>query len=252
MIASAVTPDHPQADQAAHHLLRARARTRADQGVAFGLGASVGLFHDFAYNKCALMCRDVLDAMALLDADHPEQRTVMLRLASALGRDGNMKDASDMFMSLSRMRNDSAAPSLQELDVEALRESYSLISARFHSVVDTLYETLFSGHPEAKALFVRKPMEKQLKMLADTFTSVIDQLENTPWLEQVLSELGVRHRHYGVTDEMYDWVADALFSALRDELGEHWTPRLEEVWRTAYYNISAMMIEAARAAEDAR
>jgi hemoglobin-like flavoprotein len=155
-------------------------------------------------------------------------------------------------MSLSRMRSDGAAPSLHELDIEALRESYSVISGRFHSVVDALYDNLFSSHPEAKVLFVRKPMEKQLKMLADTFTSVIDRMENTPWLEGVLSELGVRHRHYGVTDEMYDWVADALFSALRDELGEHWTSRLEEVWRNAYYHISAIMIEAARAAEDAR
>ena len=163
-----------------------------------------------------------------------------------------MKGASDVFMSLSRLRNDSEAPSLQELDVEALRESYSVISSRFPSVVDALYENLFGQHPEARALFVRKPLEKQSKMLADTLTSVIDQLENTPWLEQVLTQLGVKHRHYGVTDEMYDWVADALFSALQNELGEHWTPRLEEVWRTAYYNISAMMIEAARAAEDAR
>jgi len=252
MIASEMTPGHPQAHQAAYHLLRARAKTRADRGVTFGLGASAALFHDFAYNKCAAMCRDVLDAMALLDADHPEQRIVMLRLGSALGRDGNMKDASEVFMSLSRMRSEGAAPSLHELDIEALRESYSVISGRFHSVVDALYDNLFSGHPEAKVLFVRKPMEKQLKMLADTFTSVIDRMENTPWLEGVLAELGVRHRHYGVTDEMYDWVADALFSALRDELGEHWTPRLEEVWRTAYYHISAMMIEAARAAEDAR
>jgi len=252
MTASEMTPDHPQADQAAYHLLRARAKTRADQGVAFGLGASAALFHNFAYNKCAAMCRDVLDAMALLDADHPEHRTVMLRLGSALGRDGNMKDASEVFMILSRMRSDGAAPSLQELDIEALRESYSVISVRFHSVVDALYDNLFSGHPEAKALFVRKPMEKQLKMLADTFTSVIDRMENTPWLERVLSELGVKHRHYGVTDEMYDWVADALFAALQEKLGDHWTPRLEEVWRTAYYHISAIMIEAARAAEDAR
>jgi len=119
-------------------------------------------------------------------------------------------------------------------------------------VVDALYENLFSQHPETKALFVRKPMEKQAKMLADTFTSVLDQMENTPWLEKVLSELGVKHRHFGVTDEMYDWVADALFSALRENLGNHWTPRLEEVWRTAYFNICAFMIEAARAAEDAR
>ena len=252
MIASAVTPDHPQAHQAAHHLLRARAQVRAEEGVAYGLGASAALFGDFAYNKCAEMCRDVLDAMALLDADHPEQRTVMLRLASALGRDGHMAAASEVFQSLSQLPNNRAAPSLQQLDLQALRESYSVISGQFDVVVDALYDNLFLQHPETKSLFVHKPMESQMKMLADTFTSVIDQMENTPWLEKVLSELGVKHRYFGVTDEMYDWVAEALFSALRDKLGQDWTPRLEEVWRTAYFNIAAFMIEAARAAEDAR
>ncbi|MDF2697744.1 MAG: putative hemeoglobin, partial [Labilithrix sp.] len=51
-----------------------------------------------------------------------------------------------------------------------------------------------------------------------------------------------------VTDEMYDWVGDALLATLAEVAGDAWTPRVAEAWQDAYAAISGLMMEGARRA----
>jgi hemoglobin-like flavoprotein len=50
------------------------------------------------------------------------------------------------------------------------------------------------------------------------------------------------HKAYGVTDEMYDWVGQALLTALTEACGEAWTPAAEESWAEAYRAIVATIL----------
>jgi hemoglobin-like flavoprotein len=78
-------------------------------------------------------------------------------------------------------------------------------------------------------------------MLAEALVAVMDHLEDAPWLEQTLRALGERHRGYGVTRPMYDWVGDALVTALAESNGPEWSPAVRAQWIEAYGAIVAMM-----------
>ena len=63
-----------------------------------------------------------------------------------------------------------------------------------------------------------------------------------------LRMLGERHGRYGVRDEHYDTVAEALIWTLQKGLGEAFTPEVKQAWVAAYGVLSGTMKEAARAA----
>jgi hemoglobin-like flavoprotein len=84
-------------------------------------------------------------------------------------------------------------------------------------------------------------MAKQEKMLAAGLAAVVDHLDQSAWLLNTLEGLGERHARYGVTDEMYDWVGEALLSALAEAAGPAWTEPLKAAWSEAYAFIAATM-----------
>jgi len=58
--------------------------------------------------------------------------------------------------------------------------------------------------------------------------------------------LGERHGRYGVRDEHYDTVAEALLWTLHKGLGAAFTPEVREAWVAAYGVLAGTMKEAAR------
>jgi nitric oxide dioxygenase len=55
------------------------------------------------------------------------------------------------------------------------------------------------------------------------------------------------HGGYGVEAQDYDVVEQALLWALEEELGPAFRRDLKAAWSAAYWTISSMMIDAARA-----
>jgi hemoglobin-like flavoprotein len=133
------------------------------------------------------------------------------------------------------------------LDVEALRESFSLVVERAPDVTRRFYAILFERYPRVRPMFGAST-QKQEEMLTRALVAVIDHLEDGPWLADTLKAMGARHVGYGVRDEMYEWVGDALVRALSEVSGEQWTPRVAKAWTEAYAAIAGLMIEGARAA----
>jgi hemoglobin-like flavoprotein len=62
----------------------------------------------------------------------------------------------------------------------------------------------------------------------------------------VVQDLGRRHVRYGVTDDHYAKVADALLWTLGQGLGDGFTPAVREAW-TATYTVLADTMKAAAA-----
>ncbi len=129
------------------------------------------------------------------------------------------------------------------LDVDLLRSSFELVLTRQPDVTHVFYNELFSRHPEAKQLFARNAPGAQEKMLADALVAVIDHLEDAPWLETTLAQLGAKHAEYGITTEMYGWVGESLLATFAEVAGSDWSPRLEAAWTDAYGAVCSLMLQ---------
>jgi hemoglobin-like flavoprotein len=127
------------------------------------------------------------------------------------------------------------------LNVPMLRASLNLVLEREPNMTARFYDILFARHPEARQMFERNSREKQAKMLAAALIAVMDHLDDAPWLEATLSALGERHRGYGVRDEMYPWVGDALIAAIAAISGDDWTSEIEREWIEAFGVIVTLM-----------
>jgi hemoglobin-like flavoprotein len=128
------------------------------------------------------------------------------------------------------------------LQVNLLRTSFDLVIARQPNLTRVFYEILFARHPEARQLFFRKTIAVQEQMLAETLDAALEHLEEQEWLASRLAEMGARHAEYGVSAEMYGWVAEALLATLARIAGDDWTPALEAAWGDALTAIETLML----------
>lgn len=126
------------------------------------------------------------------------------------------------------------------LDPTILRSSFELVIDRRPDLTIRFYEILFAKYPDLEPMF-RRDRTAQAKMLAGAIAAVLDHLEDAPWLQRTLGDLGAKHVEYGVTDAMYGMVGDALLATLAEVAAEAWTPAVEAQWKMAYGAIASMM-----------
>ena len=128
------------------------------------------------------------------------------------------------------------------LNVSLLRSSFDLVVSRQPQITPRFYEILFSRYPQVRPLFGRNSQAQQQEMLQSALMAVIEHLEDASWLSQTLGAMGAKHVDYGVKDEMYAWVGDALLSTLAEVAGKEWTPELAAAWTEAYGAITSLML----------
>jgi hemoglobin-like flavoprotein len=128
-----------------------------------------------------------------------------------------------------------------QLDPELLRDSVDLVMTRSPELTLGFYEVLFERHPQLAPMFRRNQRGVQERMLAEAIAAVLDHLDDAAWLEDKLGALGRRHVEYGVTEEMYEQVGDALLVTLARAAGDAWTPAHRDQWALAYGAIASMM-----------
>jgi hemoglobin-like flavoprotein len=106
------------------------------------------------------------------------------------------------------------------------------------------YERLFTIAPETRALF-KSDINAQSRKLMDTLALAIGMLRNMPTLVATLEALAQRHVKYGVRDEHYDKVGEALLWTLEQGLGPAFTPQAREAWTALYAAVARIMRKAA-------
>jgi|SRR6188768_3747398 len=132
------------------------------------------------------------------------------------------------------------------LNVKLLRNSFDLVVERAPNLTHRFYELLFERYPQTRHMFPEGRRSRQEGMLTEALVAVMDHLEDAPWLTQTLHGLGAKHVDYGVTDEMYGWVGDALLRTLAETCANDWNPELEAAWAGAFGAIAGLMQEGAR------
>lgn len=126
------------------------------------------------------------------------------------------------------------------LDPAILRSSFEIVIDRRPDLTMRFYEILFEKYPQLQRMFSRD-RAAQSKMLAGALSAVLDHLEDAPWLVETLGNLGAKHVAYGVTDDMYNMVGDALLATLAEAAGDDWTPVVCAQWTEAFGAIASMM-----------
>ncbi|WP_424808273.1 globin domain-containing protein [Rhodococcus sp. 27YEA15] len=133
--------------------------------------------------------------------------------------------------------------------ISLVRSSFKAVAAVSDGperLARSFYSILFACSPETREFFPAA-MDVQRDRLVAAIAYVVDRLDETDAILEYLAQLGRDHRKYGVTDEHYTAVGNALISALEDFGAELWTEELDSAWRDALAVISAAMMDAANA-----
>lgn len=87
----------------------------------------------------------------------------------------------------------------------------------------------------------KRDMEEQGRMLMQVIGVAVASLNRLETLVPVLRDLGRRHGDYGVRDEHYHTVAEALLWTLQTGLGDKFTPEVRDAWVAVYGVLAGTM-----------
>lgn len=106
------------------------------------------------------------------------------------------------------------------------------------------YAKLFELEPSLRNLFPGD-MAGQGQKLMQVMDVTVNGLHRLARIVPAVQALGRRHVGYGVTDQHYDLVAEALLWTLAKGLDTEFTQEVEEAWTDAYNLLATTMREAA-------
>jgi len=131
-------------------------------------------------------------------------------------------------------------------------EQIQLVRLSFVKVMDIkaaagrlFYQRLFAIAPEVQPMF-KSDIGAQADKLMETLGVAISALKNPTALAPILTQLARRHSGYGVRDEHYDKVGEALLWTLEQGLGDAFTPEVKKAWADLYTHVASMMKQVAR------
>jgi len=129
--------------------------------------------------------------------------------------------------------------------VETIRASWVQVEPISDEVASLFYGRLFDLDPMIRRVFRWTDMVQHKKILMQTLAVVVRGLDRFEELVPAIEALGRRHATYGAREAQYDTVGEALLWALREGLGDAFTPDVREAWAEAYYTLASVMIGAA-------
>src|SRR5262245_46791769 len=137
---------------------------------------------------------------------------------------------------------------LTENQKKLVRSSITRAERMSEVVGLTFYKRLFELDPKLRPLFQHNIQEQSKKLMA-TLKMVVDGLDYSQELVASIRSLGRRHVQYGVKDQHYDTVGEALLWALEKGLGPEFPPGARNAWLIVYTWLAATMKEAAAEAQ---
>ncbi|QDV62901.1 globin family protein [Crateriforma conspicua] len=128
--------------------------------------------------------------------------------------------------------------------IELVQSSWEQVKPISEQAAELFYGKLFDLDPSLKPLF-KGDMKEQGKKLMATLSLAVASLTKLESLLPALKDLGRRHVQYGVPDESYQTVGQALLWTLEQGLGEAFTADVKEAWTETYVTLSTVMLDAA-------
>jgi len=131
--------------------------------------------------------------------------------------------------------------------VTLVKETWAEVVPISVQAADLFYGKLFELNPGYRTLFTGD-MKKQGKMLMSMLNTAVTSLDRLEEIVPAVRALGERHVGYGVKEDDYNTVAEALLWTLGQGLGDGFTDEVKEAWTVTYMTLANVMIDAAREA----
>ena len=128
--------------------------------------------------------------------------------------------------------------------IELVRSSCRKMLPVSEQVAQAFYSRLFERYPEVRPLF-KGDMAEQGDKLMSLINIAVNGLDLLDSLAPPLQELGARHMAYGVKDEDYAKVIEALLWAISHQLQADFTSEVERAWRDTLNTLTSIMLEGA-------
>jgi hemoglobin-like flavoprotein len=128
---------------------------------------------------------------------------------------------------------------------QIVKLSFAQVMRNKDQVGMMFYDRLFEIAPEVRPLF-KGDIAGQSRKLMDTLALAVGMLRDMPTLVMTLQGLARRHVGYGVRDEHYDKVGEALLWTLEQGLGDAFTPQVRGAWAALYTTVATVMRDAAK------
>ncbi|MGZ8192859.1 MAG: globin family protein [Methylobacter sp.] len=134
--------------------------------------------------------------------------------------------------------------SLTQQQILLVQDSWEKVVPISATAAELFYGQLFEIAPEVKPLF-KGDMKIQGNKLMSMLNTAVRSLNNLETIVPVIEESGRRHAGYGVKDEHYQKVAEALLWTLGKGLGDAFTEEVKHAWIAVYVLVSTVMKNAA-------
>ena len=134
--------------------------------------------------------------------------------------------------------------------IELVQQSFRLIQPIIDNLAILFYDRLFEIEPSMRRMF-HLPRREQARLLAQTLTLVVKQIDRPSQLRGAVEALGQRHAGYGVRDEHYAIAGEALLWTLEKGLKHAFTSEVRDAWVVAYGWLAFTMQRAAARHADA-
>jgi hemoglobin-like flavoprotein len=130
-------------------------------------------------------------------------------------------------------------------DAALVRRTWAMLRRRDLQVAALFYRRLFELDPALRGYFATdlSVQEHKLDALVERVVAALDDLTS---IRPTLEALGCRHVAYGVREESYAIIGDALLWTVEQALGAAWNREVERAWEVTYSLLSQTMIQAGR------
>lgn len=129
--------------------------------------------------------------------------------------------------------------------INLVKATFEKIEPLSETVADIFYGRLFELDPNLRHLF-KGDMKEQGRKLMQMIGLAVRGLDRIEELIPVVQSLGARHAQYGVKENHYETVAEALLWTLEKGLGADFTFETKVAWSAVYGLLAQTMKNASR------
>lgn len=132
--------------------------------------------------------------------------------------------------------------------VKLVQDSFAKVEPIAATAADIFYDRLFEIAPSVRSMFPAEMTDQKAKLM-QTLGVAITNLHQVETVVPTIQDLAKKHVSYGVKDEHYDTVGEALIYTLEKGLGDDFTPQVKDAWIETYTLVATVMKEAAATVE---
>jgi hemoglobin-like flavoprotein len=130
-----------------------------------------------------------------------------------------------------------------------VQQSWNQVAPIAATAAALFYDRLFKLDPSLRPLFKAADMREQGRKLMQVLAVAVKGLDDLDQLVPAVQALGRRHGTYGVRQEHYDTVGQALLWTLEKGLRDRFTAAVRDAWTQAYHMLATAMKAAQAEAE---